>query len=116
MASILHQFFVFFFDSSSDAVGSGLPADLAAVASSGKFQGTIWAILPRVSSGLDSRDVVFHSSLVEQFPDDYRVLSARKPVDRCVILDFADGDERAPLLVVCLLNLSFLIVAGVSDQ
>ena len=57
-------------------------------------------------SVLSGREMIFHSSMSQQFPYDFKDVSKRALSERCVVLDFAVDDSgvvhdsSAPLLVV----------------
>ena len=71
----------------------------------------IAALLPDFSAYLLQCDLVFHSSITERFPADFRVLQARSASDRCIIINFSSSDPNdARYLVVCLLSMSFSII------
>ena len=81
---------------------------------SGYFTGQILAILPEVSQIVFDLPLVFHQSVVDQFPDSFRDLDSRKAEDRCVVLEFpAKVPVECKYLVVCLLQISFTIVKSV---
>lgn len=104
--------FVFDSISADDSIAQGLPAELVGEPSSGRFVGEIVAFLPEVTLALQRRDISFHSSISDSFPHDFSKFQSRSISDKCVLLDFSDGDAAAPLLAVCLSSIHFLIMSS----
>ena len=97
-------------DSVSQQVAHDLDDELKSTVNSGYFTGQIMAILPSASQIVFDLPLVFHQSIVNEFPD-FRDLHARKHEDRCIVLEFpAQVPVEYKYLVVCLLQISFSIV------
>ena len=53
--------------------------------------------------------LVFHQSIVDQFPESFREFRLRKLEDRCIVLEFPSSNPAEfKYLVVCLLQLSIV--------
>ena len=101
------------FDSVSQSIAHDLEDELKSTVSSGYFTGQVLAILPDVSQMVLDLPLVYHQSVVDQFPDSFRDVQLRRLEDRCIVLEFPSSvPVECKYLVVCFLQMSFSIVKG----
>ena len=79
----------------------------------GSYEGAVVGMPPQVlDAEVSQRAVLFHPSVISQFPADFREFSARVESDRCMLLDFCPSDKSLPIIYMCFLSFPFNLVSG----